>query len=114
MNVDLPATIDANGFGGHTALFATVVSQPNSWLSDLQRSDPQKTGEAPFTQLFLDAGANPNARASLRKQLHPGYEIPGMYEYRNVTPLSWGEKFHYQRLVNRAAMRLIAERGGHP
>ncbi len=30
MNVDEPATVDAEGFGGHTALFATVVSQPTS------------------------------------------------------------------------------------
>ena len=89
-------------------LFATVVSQPNFWLNH-----HHKTPEAPFTQLFLDAGANPNARASLRKQLHPGYEIPGMHEYRNVTPLSWGEQFFFQKLVNPTAMRIIAERGGH-
>ena len=109
MNVDEPAAVDPNGFGGHTALFATVVSQPNFWINH-----HQKTPEAPFTQLFLDAGANPNARASLRKQLHPGYEIPGMHEYRDVTPLSWGEQFHFQKLVNPAAMRLIADRGGQP
>ena len=108
MNVDQPAAIDANGFGGHTPLFATVVSQPNFWINH-----HHKTQEARFTQLFLDAGANPNARASLRKQLHPGYEIPGMHEYHNVTPLGWGEQFFFQKLVNPTAMRVIAERGGH-
>src|SRR5581483_1758452 len=33
MNVDQPARIDAEGFGGHTALFGTVVSQPNIWAN---------------------------------------------------------------------------------
>jgi ankyrin repeat protein len=109
MNVDLQATVDAAGFGGHTALFATVVSQANSWMSR-----PGAVPEAPFARLLLDHGANPNARASLRKELHPGYEIPGMHEYRDVTPLSWGERFHLRMLVNPAAMRLIADRGGQP
>jgi hypothetical protein len=35
-----------------------------------------------------------------------------MHEYRDVTPLSWGERFHQQIFVGRPAMRLIAERGG--
>jgi hypothetical protein len=29
--------------------------------------------------------------------------------YRNVTPLEWGEQFHDESFVNRAAMRLIAQ-----
>src|SRR5262249_37656542 len=109
MNVDARATVDGKGFGGHTALFATVVSQPNFWMNRQDR--PQVT---PFTQLLLDHGADPNARASLRKQLHPGYgkdEI--MHEYRDVTPLGWGERFHRKVFVSVPAMRLIAERGGH-
>jgi hypothetical protein len=109
MNVDEPAVVDAGGFGGHTALFATVVSQPNFWMNH-----HGKAPDAPFTRLLLDHGANPNARASLRKRLHPGYGIDGMHEYRNVTPLSWGDQFHFKKLVNTAAMNLIAERGGRP
>jgi len=35
-----------------------------------------------------------------------------MREYRGVTPLSWGERFHDQDWVNPAAIHLIAERGG--
>jgi hypothetical protein len=107
MNVDELAAIDSDGFGGHTPLFATVVSQPNFWMNHREQ-----VPDAPFTRLLLDHGANPNARASLRKQLHPGYGIEGMHEYRNVTPISWGEQFHFRKLVNTAAMRLIAERGG--
>jgi len=108
MNVDEPAKVDADGFGGHTALFGAVVSQANFGMN--QRG----VAEAPFTQLLLDHGANPSARASLRKELHPGYEVPGMHEYRDVTPLSWGERFHFQALVSPVAMRLIEERGGRP
>jgi len=107
MNVDVKAAVDADGFGGHTALFATVVSQPNFWMN--HEGGPQN---APFTRLLLDHGADPNARASLRKQLHPGYGEDTMHEYRDVTPLSWGERFHRPIFVSRPAMRLIAERGG--
>lgn len=108
MNVDARAAVDADGFGGHTALFATVVSQPNFWMNHQNR--PQV---APFTQVLLDRGADPNVRASLRKQLHPGYGEDTMHEYRDVTPLSWGERFHSKIFVSAPAMRLIVERGGH-
>ena len=111
MDVDAKAAVDADGFGGHTALFATVVSQPNFWMN--YTSGPQV---APFTELLLDHGANPNARASLRKQLHPGsgpkYDVESRYEYRDVTPLSWGKQFHAKVFVSEPAMKLIAERGG--
>lgn len=108
MDVDAKAAIDADGFGGHTALFATVVSQPNFWMNY-----GGKPKVAPFTQLLLDHGADPNARASLRKQLHPGYGEDWMHEYHNVTPLAWGERFHNKIFVSEPAMRLIADRGGH-
>lgn len=108
MNVDERAAIDADGFGGHTALFGTVVSQPNFWMN--------YTGQAqvaPFTQLLLDHGVDPNIRASLRKQLHPGYGPDTVHEYRDVTPLSWGQRFHAKIFVSAPAMHLIAEAGGH-
>jgi len=108
MDVDAKAAIDGDGFGGHTALFATVVSQPNFWINHVGRPD-----EAPFARLLLDRGADPNARASLRKQLHPGYGPDTLHEYRDVTPLAWGEQFHKTIFVSAAALRLIAERGGH-
>jgi hypothetical protein len=31
----------------------------------------------------------------------------------HVTPLARGKPFHDKKFVNRAAMRLIADRGGH-
>ncbi|GJG86330.1 hypothetical protein tb265_15110 [Gemmatimonadetes bacterium T265] len=108
MAVDARAAVDADGFGGHTALFATVVSQPNFWMNHDGRAQV-----APFTQLLLDHGADPNARASLRKQLHPGYGPDTLQAYRDVTPLAWGERFHRRVFVSAPAMRLIAARGGH-
>ncbi|HYJ88566.1 MAG TPA: hypothetical protein VEW46_21040 [Pyrinomonadaceae bacterium] len=121
MDVDARAALDADGFGGHTALFASVVSQPNFWMNyggdskQLEMTPAEKL--APFTKLLLDHGANPNVRASLRKKLHPGYgpkyDVETLYEYRHVTPLSWGRRFHAQVFVSAPAMRLIAELGGH-
>jgi ankyrin repeat protein len=112
MDVNAKASVDADGFGGHTALFATVVSQPNFWMN--YSGKPQA---APFAQLLLDHGADPNTRASLRKKLHPGYapkyDVDTMYEYRDVTPLGWGRQFHAKVFVSEPAMQLIEERGGH-
>ena len=108
MDPDTRAAVDQDGFGGHTALFATVVSQPNFWMNHQRQAQV-----APFTELLLAHGADPNARASLRKQLHPGYGPEVMHEYRDVTPLGWGERFHRKVFVSEPAMRLIAERGGH-
>ena len=112
MNPNAKAAVDADGFGGHTALFATVVSQPNYWMNHTRQ--PQV---APFTQLLLDHGADPNVRASLRKKLHPGYaprfDVDRTYEYRNVTPLGWGRQFHAKMFVSEPAMRLIDLKGGH-
>ncbi|MBS1805612.1 MAG: ankyrin repeat domain-containing protein [Acidobacteria bacterium] len=106
-DVNARATVDADRFGGHTALFSTVVSQPNFWIN--HHGQPPT---AAFTKLLLDYGADVNVRASLRKELHPGYEFPGMFEYRDVTPVSWGERFHFRKLVNDAAVEMIREAGG--
>jgi hypothetical protein len=107
MDVDARAAVDADGFGGHTALFATVVSQPNRFANYGRNED-----SARFTRLLLEHGANPNARASLRKQLHPGYGPDTLREYRDVTPLSWGQRFVHQSFVSQRALQLIAEHGG--
>lgn len=49
MEVDALAEVDSEGFGGQSALFATVVSQPNFWMNY-----GHKPQEAPFTKLLLD------------------------------------------------------------
>ncbi len=102
MNPDITAAIDSDGFGGHTPLFATVVSQPNFWMNY-----QHKEQIAPFAELLLARGANPNARASLRKKLNSGYGEDYMHEYLDVTPYEWGERFHNQIFVSRPAIELI-------
>jgi hypothetical protein len=92
------AAVDAGGFGGHTALFGCVVSQP-------YRAGALR-GEG-LTGLFLDRGADPHVRASLRKELR-GVADETLHEYRDVTPLAWGEQFHDQDWVNPEAMRLLS------
>lgn len=103
-DVNVPARRDAGGFGGHTALFGCVVSQ--AYRCGLQ-------SDGGFARLLLDHGADPNVRASLRKRLR---FVPDdtMHEYRDVTPISWGERFHDQEWVNRTAMEIISARGGRP
>jgi hypothetical protein len=106
-DVNAKAEIDADGFGGHTPLFGCVVSQ--AFLCRRQQ-------DAEFARLLLDHGADPNARASLRKRL---LFVPDttMHEYRDVTPLSWGQRFHGpgspgHTWISQPAMQLIAEHGG--
>ena len=107
-DVNARAEVDGDGFGGHTPLFNTVVSQPAFWMN--HHGGPF---EAPFTELLLARGADPNVRASLRKQIHPGYFADPLREYRDVTPLSWGERFVFRKLVSEPAMQQIAAGGGH-
>jgi len=111
MNVNVRAAIDAEGFGRYTALFGTVVSQPNFWMNYGGREQV-----APFTKMLLEYGADPNIRGSLKKQLHSGYapkyDTSRAYEYRDVTALGWGRQFHAKVFVSEPAMKLIEEFGG--
>jgi hypothetical protein len=108
MDPDAPAAVDENGFGGYTALFSTVVSQHNFWVN-YKRGHPD---DARFTQLLLDRGANPNVRASLRHGFEEGHGGGSVREYRDVTPLGWGEAFPNKVFVSRESLRLIEGRGG--
>jgi len=95
------AEVDADGFGGHTPLFGCVVSQPYRVR--------QRTDDA-FARLLLDHGADPKPRASLRKRLR-FVDDESLHEYRDVTPLTWGERFHDQSWVSKPVMRLIVGLG---
>ena len=108
MDPDARAATDADGFGGYTALFSTVVSQHNFWVN-YGKGQPD---EAHFTSLLLDRGADPNIRASLRQRLEEGHGGGPLREYRDVTPLSWGEGYHAKIFVSRESLRLIEARGG--
>lgn len=107
MDPDITARVDRDGFGGHSPLFATVVSQPAFWMNLGHRPV-----EATLTGLLLERGADPTIRASLRKQLHPGYGPSAVGEYRGVTALEWGERFHDRRFVNPAALTRLRSVAG--
>ena len=99
-DADANATSDADGFGGHTPLFHSVVT--------LAASDDSKA------RLLLERGANPNARATIRKQLRdmgdPEKEM--MREFHNVTPIGYAGQFQEPSWVNGPAIAAIVERGG--
>ncbi len=101
-DVDARAEVDAAGFGGHTPLFGCAVSQP---FRVGRRLDDA------FARFLLDHGADPNARVALKKRLRFVADEE-LHEYRGVTPLAWGERFHDQEWVSRPVLRLIAARGG--
>jgi hypothetical protein len=107
MDANVRAATDADGFGGHTPLFSAVVSY--AYYVRAKYASP-KPDRDPFAELLLDRGADPNVRTSLRTRVHSDV----MHEYRDVTPLSWGKRFHDQELVSRPAMESIALRGGRP
>lgn len=108
MDPNIRSRVGSNGFGGYTPLFCTVVSQPNFWMNFHERGP----FIAPFTELLLSHGADPNIRASLWKRLHPGHGDPVRHEYRDVTPLGWGTQFHARIFVSKPAMDRIAAAGG--
>jgi Ankyrin repeat len=108
MDANVRAAVGRDGFGGYTALFNTVVSQPNFWMNYKKRGP----FVAPFTELLLERGADPNIRASIWKRLHPGHGDPARHDYRDVTALSWGRRFHAPIFVSEPAMRLIEAAGG--
>jgi hypothetical protein len=109
MDPDARAATDSDGFGGYTPIFSTVVSQRNFWVN-YGKGQPD---EARFTRLLLERGADPNVRASLRARLEEGHGGGPLHEYRDVTPLGWGEQYHAKIFVSRESMRLIQAHGGH-
>ena len=109
------AAMDADGFGGFTPLFNSVVSQAGFWINYPHGREP-RPGDAAFTELLLSRGADPGVRASIRMRLGEGHGDTRLREFRNVTPLEWGRRFSLEQrpgkhreilFVNTAAMRLL-------
>ena len=107
-NVNAKSAVDQNGFGGYTALFGVVVCYANFWGN--------YRGEAPdtrFARLLLHHGADVNVRSSIRRMFEEdGKKI--WSEFRDMTPLSWGDAYPDRMLVSQPAMRMIAEGGARP
>ena len=94
------ATVDADGFGGHTPLFHAVVS--------LGVHDDAKA------RLLLQHGADPNARATIRKQLRDmgDPEKEKVFEFHNVTAIGYANSFQEPGWVVRPALELVRAQGG--
>lgn len=99
-DVNARATIDDDGFGGHTPLFHTTIT--------LGRHDDR------LAWLLLNYGAKPNIRATFRKQLGAmGDEVKErMYEYYDVTAIEFARQFQEPRWVNELAIEAIQEHVG--
>ena len=91
-DVNARASVDADGFGGHTPIFNTVVSHGKRQGSMAGR--------------LLERGASITARASLRKFLD-WCETPRWHEARDVTSAEWGRTFPEKGWVNAEALRLF-------
>jgi len=99
-NPNARATVDPDGFGGHTPLFHAVVS--------LGARDEAKA------RLLLKHGAETNARATIRKQLRDmdSPEKERMFEFHNVTPVGYAKRFQEPRWVSQPTLDLLKAHGG--
>ena len=99
-DVNARAAFDAGGFGGHTPLFHTTVTLAH-------QNDA-------LARLLLRNGADPNLRATVRKQLVGMGDSAKeqMREYQNVTAIGFARQFPEPKWVNGAAIKAIAEHGG--
>lgn len=99
-DVNATATVDADGFSGQTAMYGCVVSQP--YRVGRRKDDA-------FARLLLDHGADLSIRATLSKRLR-FVDDESRHDYRDVTAIEWGERFHDQDWVSKPVMRLLRER----
>jgi hypothetical protein len=91
-DVDARALVDAEGFGGHTPIYNTVVSHG--------------AHQAAMARKLLERGASTTVRASLRKFLD-WCENPRWHEAREVSPAEWARGFPEKGWINREALRLV-------
>src|SRR5258708_5755122 len=91
-NANARATVDGDGFGGHTPLFNAVVCGP--WH------------DTAMTRGLLERGATKDTRASLRKFLD-WIANPHWHEAPNVIAAEWGGQFPEKNWVNTEALHLL-------
>ena len=96
-DVNAPAIVDEEGFGGWTPLYHAMISLR------VPRSQADVIG------LLLERGADADVTASVRKPL-AATDRPRQYvEYRQVTPLTYAQQFVYPDLVNEAAVQAVTK-----
>ena len=86
------ATVDAEGFGGHTPLFNAAVCGP--------------CRDTTTVAALLKAGADPRLRANIRKFLD-WREHPEWHLARDVTAAEWGRTFPEKSWVNQDALEQL-------
>lgn len=91
-DVNARATVDGQGFGGHTPIYNAVVSHGRR--------------QATMARRLIERGASTTVRASLRKFLD-WRERPAWHEAREVTPAEWARTFPDQGWVNAEALRVV-------
>ena len=97
-DVNAPALVGSEGFGGHTPLFNVIVS--DAYVNGRQR-------DGYMARRLLDLGADINVKVNLRKYLD-WREEPGWHIARNVTPLEWAADFPEKGWVSREAVDMIS------
>ena len=93
-DVNARATVDADGFGGHTPLFNAVLGHPG--------------GDGSFARALLERGADARVRANLRKFID-WVEEPRWHEARDVTAAEWAHGFPERGWVNTSALALLEQ-----
>jgi hypothetical protein len=96
-DVNAAATVDAEGFGGHTPIFNAVVSHGRR--------------QGSMARKLLERGASITTRASLRKFLD-WCETPRWHQALKVTPAEWAQTFPEKGWINAEALRLLEATGG--
>lgn len=99
-NVNAPALIDKEGFGGHTPIYNAIVC--DAYVNGRQR-------DGYMGRRLLELGADTNVRVNLRKFLDWRDE-PGWHIKYNVTPLEWGADFPERGWVSKEIVGMIEER----
>jgi hypothetical protein len=97
--VNAPAVVDKEGFGGQTPLFNAVVS--DAYVCGRQR-------DAYMAHRLLALGADTRIRVNLKKYLDWRDE-PGWHTALNVTPIEWAAGFPERGWVNREAISIIED-----
>jgi hypothetical protein len=98
-DVNAAASVDKEGFGGHTPLFNAIVSC--AYVNGRQR-------DAYMVHRLLDLGANTQVRVNLRKYLD-WVEDPGWHIAKKVTPMEWAGSFPERGWVNKEGVRMIED-----
>ena len=92
-DVNVRSAVDEEGYGGWTPLFHAMATLHH----------PRSFGE--LASLLLEHGAEPNAKASIRKPDAEGQWLT----WDNVTAAEYAQSFVYPDLVNQEALELVSD-----